>query len=428
MASNFIQRAIASPSGLTRTKKLPFEDSEEVTLTPTQSPLSEDIETGNEEKIFPPNELYINMKLPPEVAILHVYENGDNEYSVWGSVNKGTPLLQTKPNKTPKSLGNFVEDKVVPRDIWGTMTVFSKYCREIRKWLNVLREQFGEQLCLVIADHTAFEIPWEMVELFPNRVNKQYQYLGALIKTARWRPVINDYDQHLMLDCNMDECNGNTVAYVLEELKGIEAELSILEALEAVVYRSSQHNITAFKDHLKQNDSNCGFVYISAHGTFSQNLHEIFIGSLKDEQQQLNLLDLHQCTLNLLSNSRSIVFINACHTARQEAHDFIPRHYCVGFVERFIAQGSRGVIATLGAVGQLHAANFARELIQKSLQSPNLSVAELLRQLRLRVVNRLLENPTEEDLLKFIYTFMYVYYGNPMTVLRLTPRGGRSYD
>jgi hypothetical protein len=33
--------------------------------------------------------------------------------------------------------------------------------------------------------------------------------------------------------------------------------------------------------------------------------------------------------------------------------------------------------------------------------------------------------PTKEEWESFLYTFMYVYYGNPMTVLRLIPPGGQ---
>ncbi|MGK7877058.1 MAG: hypothetical protein AB4426_28335 [Xenococcaceae cyanobacterium] len=58
------------------------------------------------------------------------------------------------------------------------------------------------------------------------------------------------------------------------------------------------------------------------------------------------------------------------------------------------------------------------------MESPNLSVAAILRKLRFSVVENLPAEPTIQDLLHFIYTFMYVYYGNPMTILRLIPSGG----
>jgi hypothetical protein len=56
----------------------------------------------------------------------------------------------------------------------------------------------------------------------------------------------------------------------------------------------------------------------------------------------------------------------------------------MGFIELFLAKGARGVIGTLGAVGDGHAAKFAHALIEESLRSPNLSVVTLLRKLRLR--------------------------------------------
>ncbi|WP_446395421.1 CHAT domain-containing protein [Coleofasciculus sp. E1-EBD-02] len=419
------QRAITSPTSLGRTKQLPFEATQAAAPTPTTPALPEDVETETDEKLFPPNKLYMTMKLPPEVAILHVYSNGEDEYSVWGG-NAVTELPPTKPNKPPDlSLGNLVREEVFPEDIRNTISLFSHVNREIRSWLKGLRQKFSEQLCLVIADHTDFEIPWEMVELSPYKL--PHQYLGAMITTVRWRRVINDDDEDLVLNFHGDECRGSAIAYVLDtELNAVGSELSILEKLQAVIYRSSTHKIKEFQTHLQQNDSSCGLVYISSHGTFSQKLHEIAIGSRDKKEQQLKLLALRQCSLNLFKGSRSIVFINACHSGRQEAHTFIPRGYCVGFIELFLAKGARGVIGTLGAVGDAYAAKFARELIEASLRSPNLSVAALLRELRFKMIKNFPDQPTKEQWESFIYTFMYVYYGNPMTVLRLTPPGGQN--
>jgi hypothetical protein len=415
------QRAISSPTSLSRTKQLPFEASEAAAPKQTALPLPEEVETATEEKLFPPNQLYITMKLPQEVAILHIYQNGADEYSVWGG-NAVTVLKQTKPNKPPNlSLGKLVQKGELPENIQDDMSFFSHVNLEIRKWLKLLRRKFGEQLCLVIADHTDFEIPWEMVELSP--YESPNEYLGALIATVRWRQIIRG-DDCLVLEFKAEECCGNAVAYVLDtELKGVGPELDILEKLQAVIYRSSKHNIKAFQAHLQRNDLGCGFVYISCHGTFSSNLREISLGSDSNEQQQLKLMALRKCQLNLVKNSQGIVFINACHSGREQAHSSIPHSYRMGFIELFLAKGARGVIGTLGAVGDSHAANFAHALIEESLRSPNLSVAALLRKLRLRVVENLPEQPTTQDLLPFIYTFMYVYYGNPMTVLRLIPPG-----
>jgi hypothetical protein len=77
------------------------------------------------------------------------------------------------------------------------MSFFSLVNLELRKWLKQLRDKFGEQLCVVIADHTDFEIPWEMLELSPDE--SPNEYLGALITTVRWRHVISG-DNHVVLE------------------------------------------------------------------------------------------------------------------------------------------------------------------------------------------------------------------------------------
>lgn len=419
LKSSLIQQAITSATSLSRTKQLPFKELETATLTQTASPLSEDIET-TKETLFPPNELYIGLKLSPEVAILHIYQNGMDEYAVWGG-NAVTDLQQTKSNKPPNlSLGKLVQNGEHPRNIKFDMSVFSRLNIELRKWLKTLRHRFGEQLYLVIADHTDFEIPWEMVELSPGE--SPNEYLGALITTVRWRQVIRG-DDYLVLEIKRDECYGNAIAYVLEDLDEVGAEIDILEQLQAVIYHSSKHHIKAFQDHLQQNDSGYSFVYISCHGTFEGNIREIALGSNRDREQQLQLQSLYDCQFNLLKNSQGIVFMNACHSGRYQAHPAIPHTYQLSFVDLFLEKGARGVIGTLGAVGDSHAAKFARDFIQESLRTPKLSVAALLRKLRFKVVENLPQEPTTKDLLPFIYTFMYVYYGNPMTVLRLTLPG-----
>ncbi len=415
------QRAITSPTGLSRTKQLPFEASEAAVPKQTAPPLADDVETATEEKLFPPNELYITMKLPQEVAILHVYQNGADEYSVWGG-NAVTGLLQTKPKKQPPfSLAKVVEQKLPAERIKDDMNFFSFVNPEFRKWVKALLSKFGEFFCLVIADHTDFEIPWEMLELSPEGTPNEY--LGALVTTVRWQKVIIG-DDYLMLNPKPEECCGNALAYVLDtELNG--AELSILEKLKANIYRSSRHDIKEFQSHLQQNDSGCGLVYISCHGDFRENIFEIWIGSQENQEQRLKYWNLRNYQFNLLKNSQGIVFINACHSGRHKAHPYIPAPYRMGFVELFLKKGARGVIGALAPVGNQYGAEFARDLIEESFYSPNLSVAALLRKLRFKMVANFPAQPTKEEWESFLYTFMYVYYGNPMTVLRLTPPGGQ---
>jgi hypothetical protein len=428
--SQLSQKIVTAPGELGQGKKLPFTDKEK---EPIQTPsLPEEEKKVTAERRFY-RQIHVTDKLPPQVAILHIYQSSANEYNLMlmGS------LIPKKELKEPKqrpqlSLGELVQQKKPPEEIRDALYVFSLSNPELCNWVKALRQTFqrtleetsapnAQQLCLVIVDYTDFEIPWEMLEL--SSEDSPNQYLGAIITTVRWQPVRIE-DTYLNLQPKAEKCCGQAIAYVLnnDELQGVGPELQILEQLQAVVYR----NITTFEDHLQRPESNCGFIYISCHGGFSTNPSEIWIGSERHLEQRLRLLNLRRRQLTLVKKSPSIVFINACHSGRHQAHPSIPKSYRVGFAELFLAKGARGVIGTLGAVGDRHAAQFARDLIQESLNSPDLPVAALLRQLRWKVVQNLPENPTTEDLLPFIYTFMYVYYGNPLTVLRLTPDGGKS--
>jgi CHAT domain len=423
-----IQQAITSQKAklVNPIKQLPEVNNTEI-LTKTPLDLPDNIEIIPEATLIPPNELYITMKLPKEVAILHIYQNGEQQYSVWGG-NAVDMLSPTKAYPKPNvSLGNFLESKVDPEKVRHHMNRFS-YSHEnfkIATWLNTLKDKFDDNLCLVIADHTDYEIPWEMLELSPDSCN--YEYIGALITTVRWLKEIRSGYNYLHLEVKDDKCCGHTAAYVLDtELKGVGSEIDILEKLKSVIYRSSQHKIKDFQSYLQEEDSSCAFIYIACHGNYEEDCTEMFLGSKLDRTQQLKLDELRKCQLNLIKNSQSIVFINACHSGREQADPFIPDSYRMSFVELFLSKGAKGVIGTLGKVGDTHAAKFASQLIEESLKSSDIPVAELLRQLRMQVVKSLPEEPTPDDLLPFIYTFMYVYYGNPMTVLQLTPQGGQA--
>ncbi|MDF5711350.1 MAG: CHAT domain-containing protein [Nostoc sp. S4] len=421
---SLIQRAIASPKVSSRTKELPFEASEAVKPTPSTLSIPKDTEIPTEQELPEAKKLYITRKLPPNVAILHIYPDGQDEYCVWGG-HVYEKLDPTEPQKKPfLSLGEQVTQRVYPDEIKRRMKDFSYVNLELRKWIKHLRNKFGEHLCLVISDYTDFEIPWEMLELSPYQ--SPNQYIGALITTVRWRKVISVVkDDYLELEFKVDECIGKTVAYLLDtELEGARDELETLTKLQATIYQSSEDNsIHKFHTYLQCDYADHSFVYISCHGTFKNNPKEMTLGSEFKNNQQLNLETLKELPLNLVQKSQGIVFLNACHSAREQVDPVIRHSYRMGFVELFLAQGARGVIGTLAAVGDIYAAEFACELIKESLTSPQLSVAAILKKLRSKAVENLGNNPTEKQLLSLIYRFMYVYYGNPMTVLRLKRRG-----
>lgn len=402
--------------------KLPKPDNSEISSVIAEVSITEAKVT--EAEIFPHSKVYITEKPPKEVAILYIQAEGDNCFRLIGG-NAEILMPLTESQKNPNlSLGELVKGAkgdLEPKDIRYDINFFSNEInRDILNWLNKLRKKYDRDLCLIIVDQTTFEIPWEMLELSSD--GSDSGYLGALITTVRWRQIKKDGD--LILDIKSDECFGGAIAYTNHIELNLAVELSILKQLNATTY----DDITKFQNHLQKEDMGYGLIYIAGHGTFSKNHRDLSIGSLKDIKQRLKLSDLNACTLNLLKKSAGIVFINACHSARHQSHSSIPSNYQIGFVELFLKKGARGVIGTLGGVGDKYAAEIARDLMQACMDSPSLSVAALLRDIRAKVVADLAKEQTPDNLLAFIYTFMYVYYGNPMTVLRLTPSGGQTDD
>jgi CHAT domain len=302
----------------------------------------------------------------------------------------------------------------MPEDIQGLMSEFSHSNPEVCRWLKVLHEQANEQFYLIIADYTDAEIPWEMLELSFN------EYLGAVVTTVRWQHILQDH-QNCFMEVKSEECCGKVLAYVnREELGSATLECSVLETLQSLIHQ----DIREFQNHLKQELANFGLVYLACHGVFGQDIRSFAFGSKSDRTQQIKFMELRRHTLMLLQASPSIVFINACHSGRlQMDKKYVRDRYRRGFAELFLGKGARGVIGTLGEVNDEFAAQFARNLLEETLQSPHLPVATILKKIRAKVVSHLPDQPTTEDLLPFIYTFMYVYYGNPMTVLRLNQRG-----
>jgi hypothetical protein len=63
-------------------------------------------------------------------------------------------------------------------------------------------------------------------------------------------------------------------------------------------------------------------------------------------------------------------------------------------------------------------------LLNLEFDSPGISVAAILRNIRKQIAEIYKERKDDETERLFIITFMYVYYGNPMTVLRLPKTGG----
>lgn len=373
---------------------------------------------------FSPN---LDKKFNKEVAILYI-ESEEGQYRVRARTAEQKQLdteLCSPPELSfsEQMKGDDIPDKL--RQISGRMRAFSEentVARQIRLWLmklqNTLQTKFNQKLsCIVINDRTDSEIPWEMLELSEN------QYLRASIVTVRWQDIENtkfwdETNSLINLEFQEEHCCGDIVAYTnTTDFKNVEQEITTLNQFSNNCFQK----IYDFLGYLEQINSEISLMFIASHGFFGDDITQMYLGE-DDTRQRISLIQLYDYDFDFFKSCRSIVFMNACHSGRlrrDKKLGIINHNYRIGFATFFLKKGAKGVIGTLGKVIDQYAAKVTSNFFAEYQRNPHLPVAAILRNIRAEAAKNFRANKTEENKRLFIFTFMYVYYGNPMTVLRL---------
>lgn len=367
----------------------------------------------------------LDQKFPKEFAIVYVEEK-DDRYLVRAYNSEQRPLY-TDASEPPALSFDQQMKKRKPAEIRGIVREFSAKnleAKKIRGWLTKLRKQlqesFGHDLgYVVIHDRTDHEIPWEMLNL------SEKEHLGSSIITVRWQDIqcLDDWDNEdfAPLEIEMNDCQGDIVAYAnTKDFKGVKDEVSLLNQYNALCIE----NIQEFLQQLHQIQSPVSLIFMASHGFLSEEVFDSAIGE-QNPKQRISFSEFCGWDFDFLKTHRSIIFMNACHSGRLRRE----RQYTnqrMGLATFFLERGARGVIGTMGEIQDQYAPRIAQTFLAEYQKAPHLSVAAVLRKLREQVLQNLQTNPSEENWSMFLFTFMYVYYGNPMTVLRLTPSGGQA--
>ena len=380
--------------------------------------------------------IILEKKFSWEIAILYVEENG-NFYHILALHANQNPLetrLENPPVPTPElSFSKYMEEGHKPSTIIGSVRRFSKSSSQVRAfrgWLIRLKErltkiQKSDSLCLIIHDRTDFEIPWEMISLKNND-----EILGASLPVVRWQdipdPEIYDpqpCDSTIKLRVKHDDCCGDIHAYT--NIKDFKYTKQEIEAIEAHFKVHRYVEIKDFLNKLERVKTNVSIVFIASHGYFGTDILKISFGEQKEENRQ-NLPELENYNWKFFKNSPGIVFMNCCHSGRlqkDKKYHLSDSNYRQGFAAFFLEKGAKGVIGTLEKISDEYAAKISKKFFEIHRACPSLSVAEILCSLRTEAVKNFNFQKNNESELFYFYTFMYVYYGNPMTMLKITPSG-----
>ncbi len=348
----------------------------------------------------------LDTPLLDKFAMLHIEPSTQGKLRLSSWSYRGRPFY-TDSAQPSIGLAAFVEGKIDPEDLRNEVRKFSRQSpKELLRWLQELLKLYPEQLCLIIVDDTNSEFPWEMMQL------DDKTYLGASAIVVRWVGV-HCYGEWRKLNICTQQYSGSVLAYLEEAgLTRTLEERQVLDTLVATYCQTTKD----LKLRLSQTLNTVSLVYLGCYGIFTHSIeHETAVASLHNPSEQVVHIALE--SIETREGSRPIFFVNASHSARL----FGSTDRRCGLPEVLLARIADGYIGTLGSVGPKYAVETAQRILSAAHKHTDIQLAEVLRQLRAQAVRKIDINYTsKDDWHRFIYTFMYVYYGNPLARLRLT--------
>ena len=163
--------------------------------------------------------------------------------------------------------------------------------------------------------------------------------------------------------------------------------------------------------------ANYGLVYVRGHGHHDPDLFKSTLAGVR-------LADLCARKLPGLGHSKSVVFLNACNSARPVIDKNLGDESNRNFAEIFLRQRASGVVASMAEVPIGHSAAMARNLVDKA-RADGVRIPEFLRDHRAQYAKNLpdpspdLDKQQQRKIRSFIYASVFAYFGHPESVFRL---------
>jgi hypothetical protein len=234
-------------------------------------------------------------------------------------------------------------------------------------------------------------------------------WLGALMTVARWTTIRAPHGAGCGID-SANQCGGGVLAYVADGQMHSDCEL--LEGFGALMPKTLRDLIAS----LEAPGDRVALVYVACHGEYADTGFQFKLDGVSAGEMGAR-------TYQRVVDSASLVFVNACHSARliedAEYNDATLR----GFAETFLRSGAAGFVGTSGAVGEETAREAMRTILKRLRDDRETPIAAALRDYRRQ--RAVADVPAVNDieaaraLLPFFHSFMYVYYGSPNTTICL---------
>ncbi len=204
---------------------------------------------------------------------------------------------------------------------------------------------------------------------------------------------------------------GGMISYIptADYLKNAEKEIEAVENCGCSPFSSADDLIQA----MGEDRTDIAVFHIASHGTFDPDSIGKAAVNVPEENECSELM-LNCSSMKLIRKSKPVVFINACHSAREGRLGW----GVSGVNIPFLRNGAKGFIGVMGRVRSKSAANISKKIFEAIQQENPESVAEILRKIRKEAVV-MAQNFSPENQKYVLDAFMYIYYGSPINSVRI---------
>lgn len=285
----------------------------------------------------------------------------------------------------------------------------------LRYWMSRLAATRDGNTRLIVWDNTDHQIPWELVHLGDGTAEDFDGWLGASVEILRWTSI-HHTGRSALYSAPLAVTKGEVA--VLETPDVSPGQTIAKMARGVLTFKTA--DMKALVGHLGRDEENVALVIVHCHGISASNGSDFTLAGT-------SMNELERMRMPTLARSHSVVLLNACNTAKIVPSGPHSSRATRSFAELFLRKGASSVIATLGRVSNDHTTDFAYQLIHRG--SPDHRIARLLLSYRAEALRNLRDavaggNLDDAACARFLYSFMYVDFGHPDSILVLTSQSG----
>jgi hypothetical protein len=256
---------------------------------------------------------------------------------------------------------------------------------QLLTWLHRQQNDSSDQVpCLMIDEHTEFEIPWELLESGAKPV-------GVAFQTVRQRQM--EPEAASVNTC----CGGGVLVYAHAKYGGWQ--------------RYQRQQFTVFHEFLSQMQKP------------ATEFGLVFIDGFSVEEPLKSSPTAYIKRSKLFRSGTSIVFISG--QLHLDASIGITHRM---LLTNFLEHGAKGIVGALKRIDRAKAKEVVELFLEEHRQHPEWTIPEILRRLRERMWEALEDEVNANTCASYLAAFLHVYYGNPMIRLQLTSAEGESND